>query len=341
MKTSLYLPNGYIDEDRICDSTDSFIFQIGPRGTGKSYGILKYIVNRGLKFLMLRRTQTEAETIGSDLTSPFRALERDYENLQISMFPIKKNISGIRAKIGEEDSRHIGYLCSLSTFANVKGMDLSDVEVIFYDEFIPERHQRPIKNEFNALMNVFESVNRNRELQGRPPCKLICAANATDIANPIFIGLEIVERVARLMRKGKEVYRDPERSLSVYMFMHSPISGKKAETVLYKLTAGSSFQDMALRNMFELDQRFIRPAPIREYKPVVRFAELVVYKHKGRQEYYCNCHAPGTVPAIYTSGDVDRERFVKRYAHLYIAYLGGRVYFETATAQVLFEKIYQ
>jgi hypothetical protein len=124
------------------------------------------------------------------------------------------------------------------------------------------------------------------------------------------------------------------------MFMHSPISGEKAQTALYKLTAGSSFQDMALRNMFSLDQRYIRPAPAKEYKPIVKFAELVIYRHKSRPEYYCNCHASGSIPAVYTSSDTDKERFIKRYNLLYIAYLGGRVYFETVTSQVLFEKIF-
>ena len=341
MKNTLYLENGYIDEETLCSRPDTFIFQIGPRGTGKSYGILKYIINHGLKFILLRRTQTEAEAIGTALTNPFKALMRDYENIDVQISGVRKNISSFSVRLGaDQEYRTAGYLCSLSTFATIKGMDLSDVDVIFYDEFIPEKHQRPIKDEYTALMNVYESVNRNRELTGKDACKLICAANATDIANPVFIGLEIVERVAQLMTKGKEIYRDPARSLAVYMFMHSPISGEKAETALYKLTAGSSFQDMALRNLFDLDQRYIRSAPLREYKPVVKFGELVLYKHKSRPEYYANCRAAGTIPYIYTSSDTDKQRFIKRYAHLYIAYLGGRMYFETVTSQVLFEKIY-
>ena len=48
----LYLKSGYIDQDKIIDRNDVFIFEIGPRGTGKSYGILKYIIENKIKFLL-------------------------------------------------------------------------------------------------------------------------------------------------------------------------------------------------------------------------------------------------------------------------------------------------
>ena len=341
MITKNYLPNGYIDENKICSASDTFIFQIGPRGTGKSYGILKWILETKQRFILLRRTQTEAEAIGTEITNPFKALMRDLPALDVRISSVRKNISLFSIRSEENGSYEpAGYLAALSTFATIKGMDLSDVTAIFYDEFIPEKHQRPIKDEYLALMNVYESVNRNRELQGREPCKLICAANSTDIANPVFIGLEIVERIARLMIRGSELYRDPDRHMAIYMFMHSPVSGEKAGTALYKLTAGSDFQKMALRNMFELDQRYIRPQPLKEYKPVVRFGELVIYQHKSRPEYYSRCGSSGTVPAVFTTTDTDKKRFIKKYNYLYLRYLSGHAFFETATAQILFEKAF-
>ena len=337
----IYLRSGYINEDDICGSSDTFIFQIGPRGTGKSYGILQWILKNDLKFILLRRTQTEAEAIGTSLTNPFKALMRDFPALDVQISSVKKNISAFSVRMETEgEYARKGYLAALSTFATIKGMDLTDVDVIFYDEFIPEKHQRPIKDEYTALMNVYESVNRNRELQGRAPCKLICAANSTDLANPIFIGLEIVDRIARQMQKGIDLYRDPRRHMAIYMFMHSPISGAKAETALYQLTAGSSFQDMALRNMFEIDERFIKSLPIKEYKPVCRYGELVIYQHKSRQEYYARCGSSGTVPAVYQPNDTDKKRFIKRFNFLYLRYLSGHMFFERVTAQILFERIF-
>ena len=338
----LYLESGYINQDRILSSADSFIFEIGPRGTGKSYGILKYILDRKIKFMMLRRTQTEADMISTAVTNPFKAIMMNNYGLQISPESISKNLSAFTVPGPTEDDppERIGYLAALSTFATIRGADLSDVDLIFYDEFIPEKHQRPIKDEYAALMNVYETVNRNRELQGRKPVQLVCAANSNDIANPIFIGLEIVDRIARMMKKGIEMYKDPEKSLAVYMFMKSPISDKKAQTSLYKLTAGNDFQNMALRNMFDLDTRYISSRNLREFKPVVKIGELIIYEHKSRKEFYARCGSSGTVPHVFSTTDIDRKRFVKTYNYLFLRYLSGYMIFENSISQVLFEKLF-
>lgn len=338
----LYLKSGYINEEEIISSADTFIFQIGARGTGKSYGILKYLLDHKIKFMMLRRTQTEADMISTPITNPFKALMMDDPKLDIQIESVSKNLScfTIPGETEEDPRIRIGYLAALSTFATIRGADLSDVEMIFYDEFIPENHQRPIRDEYAALMNVYETVNRNRELQGRQPVKMVSASNSNELANPIFIGLEIVDRIARMMQKDIEVYKNPEKSLAVYMFMHSPISEKKAETSLYKLTAGNDFQNMALRNMFDLDTRYIRSRNLREYKPVVKIGELVIYEHKSRKEYYARCGASGTIPHVFTTTDIDKKRFVKTYNYLFLRYLSGYMLFESSISQVLFEKLF-
>lgn len=333
---NLYLESGYINQNTIMAGRASFVFEIGARGTGKSYGLLKYILENDIKFLLLRRTQTEADIISTDLTNPFKAL-----NLEELPHPVSvtKNLHAFRQMDGEEE-KTIGYLAALSTFATIRGVDLSDVDLIFYDEFIPEKHQRPIKDEYDALMNVYETVNRNRELQGKPPVKMVCCANSNDIANPVFIGLQIVDRIARMMKKGIESYHDQKRSLSVYMFQHSPISEKKAETALYQLTDGNDFQNMALRNMFDLDSRYISSRNLKEYKPLVRIGELIIYEHKSRPEYYTRCGSSGSVPRVFSTNDMDRKRFVKMYNYLFIRYLAGRMIFENSISQVLFEKYF-
>lgn len=335
----LYGDNGYIDQDRILQRPDPFIFQIGPRGTGKSYGILKYILKNNITFLLLRRTQTEADMIRTNVTNPFKSVLQEFPGLEITYTPIARNLGGF-TRIGEEGDTLIGYIGALSTFANVRGVDFSEVEMIFYDEFIPEKRARPIKDEYEALLNVIETVNRNRELQHRDPVKLVCAANSNDIANPIFIGLRIVEPVARMMKKGTEYWMDPERGLSVYMFMHSPISEQKEQTALYKLSAGSSFQDMALRNMFDLDDRAVSSRKLTEYKPLVRIGEMVVYQHKSRDEWYIRLGSSGTVPTVYETNDIDRKRFIAKYGYLFLRYLSGYVVFENSTAQILFERYF-
>lgn len=336
----LYDDNGYINQRDILHGPDVFIFEIGPRGVGKSYGILEDILEQDLKFILLRRTGKEMSTIKNNITNPFKSVLEKFPGTSIQCQSISEDI-GIfqRAEKGEEP-RHVGYLAALNTFRNVRGMDFSDVDIIFYDEFIPEKHARPIKEEYEVFLNMYETINRNRELQGKPPVKMVCAANSNDIANPIFIGLEIVERIGRMMNKKTEYWRDPERKLAVYMFMRSPISDKKAETALYQLTEGSSFQDMALRNMFDLDESAISSRELKEYKPLARIGELVLYQHKSRDEYYIRCGKSGTVPDVYSTSDIDAKRFIKKYGYIFIAYLRDMVRFETSTARILFERYF-
>ena len=183
----LYLDSGYANMHDIMTKEDTFIFVIGPRGTGKTYGALLEILESGKKFIYLRRTQTEADLVSSEVVNPFKKVIEDHPHYEISTDSVNRNMGAFVS-----DGKEIGYSAALSTFASIRGMDFSDIDIIFFDEFIPEKRARPIKEEFQALMNMYETVNRNRELQGKQPVKLVCCANSNDIANPIFIGLEIV-----------------------------------------------------------------------------------------------------------------------------------------------------
>ena len=331
----LYLESGYANMHDIMTRDDTFNIEIVPRGTGKTYGALLEILESGKKFIYLRRTQTEADLVSSEVVNPFKKVIEDHPHYEISTDSVNRNMGAFVS-----DGKEIGYSAALSTFASIRGMDFSDIDIIFFDEFIPEKRARPIKEEFQALMNMYETVNRNRELQGKQPVKLVCCANSNDIANPIFIGLEIVNRIARMMDKGTEVYRDPSRALAVYMLMHSPISEKKAQTALYRLTKNNDFSQMALENIFQVDTSSVSSRRLTEYRPVARIGEMVVYKHKSRAEFYVNCSRSGSVRDVFTTSDVDRKRFVSKYSYLYFRYLADDIIFEDVSSLVLFEKYF-
>lgn len=330
----LYLPSGYVNIDHIINHGNTFTFIVGARGTGKTYGMLKYLLMNGIRFLYLRRTDTEAQLVQKEILNPFKSINMDMDvNVRVE----KHKDIGVFT-MGEES---IGYAAALSTFYKIRGTDFSDVDVIFYDEFIPEKTARPIKEEFTGLMNMFETVNRNRELKGMDPVRLICCANANKLDNPIFLNLEIVNKLAKLMQKGTEVYQDDSRELTVYMLMKSPISHQKAQTALYKLTAGNQFQDMALFNMFELNTDNIRSCRLVEYRPVIKVGEICIWKHKSRREWYVNTAPAGTIQYKYTASDIDIKRFQNKHMNIFDEYLMNRVFFEDPVSMYLFEKFYE
>ena len=59
----LYDNNGYLDIEKIIRCGQPFIFIVGGRGTGKTYGMLKYVLDNNIPFIYMRRTQAQADII--------------------------------------------------------------------------------------------------------------------------------------------------------------------------------------------------------------------------------------------------------------------------------------
>lgn len=185
----LYLDSGYVNIKGIIDLGLPFNFVVGGRGTGKTYTALETVKEEDIKFMFMRRTQAQAELINKPDFSPFKSLNVD-KGWNVITKPLTKYNAGFYESCeGEAVGAPIGYTCALSTISNVRGFDAQDVKILVYDEFIPERHERPIKNEGAALLNAYETINRNRELKGHRPLQLLCLANSNDLSNPIFMEL--------------------------------------------------------------------------------------------------------------------------------------------------------
>lgn len=328
---NLFLENGYVNVSMINSLPYPFVFCWGGRATGKTYGALWEDVTtyRG-KFVHMRRTQTELDLIASSALNPFSKINED-KGTNYNVQPMK-NMASVRDENGEQ----IGVMLALSTCANVRGWDASNVELISYDEFIPEYHKRSsIKNEHLALLNCYESINRNRELQGKTPVKLRCYANSNDFFNPLFVGLNLITKIEKMQSSGKYTYIDSERGYMLIDLGESPISQKKAKTALYKFAGDGDFSNMAIENRFKNDLFPPHPCPIREYRPLVHVGELTIYKHKSANKYYCSDHNSGNPPE-YTASDTELKMFRFAYGHLVSVYYRGAIDFERTIQQVLF-----
>lgn len=341
---NLYLDNGFFNFNEAVRLSTAFNFIIGGRGTGKTYGALKWCIESGKKFIFMRRLQKEADIIGRDELSPFRVYG-DMFGGPILCRPVSKYITGVYHSVKDDDGNDIptgpavGYVCALSSIANLRGFDTSDIEYIIFDELIPEKSSAKQKYLGDALLNAYETINRNRELLGKDPVKLYALANSNDLANDIFISLGLVNTIERMTRRKQEFYQDRDRGITVIMLSRSKISEKKRKTALYRLTSGSEYERMALDNDFAYDDRFnIRSRPIREYRPVYAWGGICVYEHKSRAEYYVSFHLSGS-PEIFT-GEVGRHECRRIYASIWKAYYNGAVYFESFDALRIFRILY-
>ena len=226
----------------------------------------------------------------------------------------------------------------MSTLSNMRGFDASDIQLLIYDEFIPEKHERLLKNEADALFNAYETMNRNREIKGISPIQMICLANANDIANPVFESLNLVRIADRMQKGNSDRWTDDRRGLQLIMLHRSPISKKKSGTVLYNLTEGSDFSNMALDNDFNVNRQHVRPRPLAEYMPICSIGELCLYRHKSEPRLYASTHLAGVFNRKFSVSDTDKLHYQRIYRTHWDMYISGKVDFEDVLSESLFLK---
>lgn len=329
---NIYLDSGYLDMQSIIESEYPFIFVPAARGTGKTYGTLRYHFEHDNKILLIRRTKQEAELQARSNTTSYKTI---FDDLGIDYNCNPCGQAGYGSVIAGD--RDVAYVASLKTFASVRGLDFSDIDYIVYDEFIAEPHVPKIKNEGMALANLYETVNRNRELNGKKPVQLLCLANSVNMANDTFIYFGLIEEAEAMLKTDTEVSVVGNKLLIIPQ--HSPISARKAETALYK-AVNEEYAAMAIHNQFILnDFTYVQRRKLSEYICLYQVGDLFVYKHKSNNEFYVT-FSKAQVKQKYTSGYADLTRFRRdkfRYAGFY---MDGMIRFENYRAVALWEKYF-
>ena len=342
---NLYLDNGYLNVRAILAQGMPFNICWGGRAVGKTYGALQTAVEDGVTFGLMRRTQAQLDLISKKEFSPFKTLNSD-RGWNVGIESLSKYNGGIY-HMTEKDGKSvpngapIGYTFALSTVANIRGFDGSDIELLIYDEFIPEPHARPIKAEADAFLNAYETINRNRELQGRKPLQVLCLANANALDNPLFVGLGLVTIADKMIRKKQEYSILRNRGVMLVNVCNSTISEAKKDTALYRLTGDTEFSRMSLTNNFvgEDERGNIGAKPLLEYKPLVAIGEICVYKHKHLDLYYTSSHKSGSPPK-FGVGETERARFRRSYGWLWAVYLDNKMDFEERICEILLTKYF-
>lgn len=336
---NIYLPSGYVNmRDMILQDRYPFVIVTGGRGTGKTYGALETAKIEKLPFILIRRTQTQVDIIATPAKNPFKKLNRNH-HWDITVKSLDKYTYGFF-----DDDEMIGQAAALSTFANLRGFDASDITHAFYDEFQPEKHQAAIRGEGAALLNVYETINRNRELEEppEPPLHLIMMSNTNDIANPIFMELDLVNVAARMQERKQLYYINERKGLLIVNLDSSPISARKKKTALGRLIEGTSseYGGMAFDNEYIDDSiAIIRSRNLRGYSPLVSVAGITIYKHRSNGLYYASEHRAGS-PEVYSTASASIEKFRKKYWYLWGVYLNNDIDFESKLCAVIFEKLW-
>lgn len=341
MRRDLYSSDGWINADVLFSDPATFVICTGGRGIGKTFGVLDGILKRQLKFIYLRRTQTQIDTIKLSELNPFKAVN-DAKGYDIVSAPLGKYMGGFyhSDSEGKAVGEVLGIAVALSTVSNVRGMSAEDYDILLFDEFIPERHERPIRAEGEAFLNCLETINRNRELQGRPPVKCILLSNSNDLDSPILQAIGALKPLDDMIRKKQDFRSLYDGAMSIYRYLDSPISLAKRQTALYRVSHSEDFNRMALENAFSAaNYENVRSMPLNQFRPLVSIGNVTVYEHKSDYMFYV---VPGIKSDnVYTLLPNSKKAFVNRYGYIIDALYRNAVCYVSAPVKIEFESIWQ
>lgn len=347
----LYEKNGYANIPEIANfaiqNDTRTIFIVGGRGTGKTFGVLKYALENKLTFLYVRRKQSALDDIKIPKKSPFSPLNRElgyhvtHDKLDNHTYCFYHGKFNSEKQEWIPDGEPIGFTACATASDKARGFDLSEVDLILYDEFIPERTERAIRGEAISTLNLLATVTRNREIQGRKPPLIFFLANAMNMNNAIYAYLHFVD-IAHDMERKHHTYRilKDRNALMIHLY-DSPISESMSDTSIYKLARGTDFVDMAIGNAFSFeDYGKIKRFPLTEFEPVVNVGLITIYRHKSMSIYYA-VEKRLKLKHSYADTDIEKLRFRHDYMYLWEEYIYTNIYFDKYSTELYFRSVYQ
>ena len=265
-----------------------FNFIIGGYGIGKTYSAIeRAICSFPGAFLYLRNTREQLQESCCAFGNPFKKWNNN--NGREIILKMEKSHA---VAYDQENGNLMGYGANLSTFENLRGVDLSDVKYIIFDEFIENKTFQ--FDQFKAFVRMYETVNRNRELEGFVPVKVVLLSNAQRMGNPILRGYNLIPIIENMQKNNQRILitNDGQKRIELPF---SKVSDEKKNTALYKATEGALFQREALNNNFINDSfTGVKKVNINEYTPMVCIDDIYIYKHKSEVLYYA-CAIPAKV----------------------------------------------
>lgn len=321
----------YYEIKPVIDRGLPFNIVIGGRGIGKTYSTLKWQMENNIHAIYLRTLQSDIDIVARPECNPYKVLNAD--------MGYNYHIGGKKIKtILNNDGETVGYALALSTFASLRGVDFSDIDVIIWDEFILEgNRERYISDETTAFFNLYETVNRNREIKGCKPVQVIMMSNAVRITSPLLIGLNLVGTIERMVINGQKRFTDKERGIFLELPVDIEVSQLKNETALYRLAKNTRYAEHAINNRFVYDSWYnVARRNITEYTPYCAFKNVYIYRHKNNGEYYA-CTIRADCPAY----DADTLGLFRRNHYLSIkeAYVSGSLIFDTIATKTLLSEV--
>lgn len=327
----------------------------GGRKRGKTYSVLAYHLDEDMKHVFLKRTNDDVDLLcsGNSLaaktgeyeidTSPYKSINRD-RGTKYKAFDIKPGIGAFfdTGDKGQAIGSPIGYLLSLNANKKVKGMDLSECDGMIFDECAPVLGERVSRTEGEQVLDMYETIARDRIDRGRGDLKLICLANAVDIYTPICAVLEIVDMMAEMIEKGVEMLYIEDRGIFIHLVPEgAALHAANERSGIHKAMKNTAWGRMSYGNEFAYnDFSRVKKVALKNYRIFCEFTYKrnahYVYVGPDGDWYVCNSRQKTD-----RSYDLDKEFDAKAFYYdcvldVMTAGMENRAWFQTYVLYDLF-----
>ncbi len=235
----------FYNGDKIFNNNSIFKIVCGNRSGGKTFyyklKCVQHFLETGRKFVFMRRYITELDTIKDELFNDIQEYLDNEVYIEVKGYDIFIN-------------NHLaGKFVSLTSYAKYKSVNMSEYDIIVFDEFIPEDNMY-LKSKINycyepeICMNFYQSVARGLNKSFREGVKFIFISNAISTSNPYFAYFKIQNRI---WNNQKKFYKDDVVSYEIVQ-----IDTKIEETSLGKFLSNTNYGKYAMNNQFYLDKQF-------------------------------------------------------------------------------------
>lgn len=346
---NIYTRDGWLDAKHIEEVADrnniAFIVIIGKRQIGKTYGVLKLMLDSDKRFILLRGMRTELEMLERNVNSPFEKI-KGYEGKILFEKNSDYTAEIIRQDIKEDEDGEshientmIGMGAALSSVGRIRGFNGDLFSDVVFDEAIPESHLLKVRHGGDAFLNMYTTVAGNRELEGRPPLRVWLLANSNNLDSEILDALEITDIVERMSLKGEESRIIKERGIMILLPDSRAITEKRKKLALHRAIGGESkFAKMAYGNEFAYnDYTDVGTKPLAEYKPIILITGIgTVYLHKSDKTLYITGGNDKNARHKYNESEYSKNKFIRDFPEIKAAFMRGRITFTNMTVKNAF-----
>lgn len=268
---------------------DLFII-IGGRRLGKTYSLLRGLIENRVQHMYVRRTDSDLEECLTVKKNPYRVINKDFDK------DIRIVSKGKETQIAvyEEDEikEYLGIASSVSTSGSVRGAFLEDIDYLLYDEFINLKPVNTLKKKEGTLFfDLYDTANNDRDIRGAEPLKAVLLSNANSVDDGVLRVLKLGHIIYEMIMNNQSYYGDKDRR--IYMALlpsDNVITNKRKKSAIGRLTEGTSYGDMAMNNEFvgsyfgDIKEKI----NYAEYYPLCSYNNIYFYAHKSDGHIYAS-----------------------------------------------------